>query len=620
MSAAVAPRKILVAVHGIGEQTAYETAQSVAFRVFDHYHVPPALPLGRFYREATPIQDVVTSGVVLLDDATDPVPKHLGFAEMYWADVPRKLVKDGYTLEEAKRWARTIIARLNLSAKNASRAWERSHTTPGPARMSDRQYRMLRMVLDEMVDAVFILENLTFLAAKAGLFEFKLKQLLDNFLNDVQVVTEFQDKRQTIRNRFHSSMKSIATTHAGAEIYIVGHSEGSVVAFLSLLHGLSMQPQPAWVGQVRGLMTIGSPIEIHRLLWQEDKDMWPDAPKATNEKPIQWWNYYDTGDPIAYKLECTRQWLESSGWNRHLLLPEKQDVEFGRYPLAGKAHVDYWKDGAVFSHFMGHVVEPADEKPPLPRTKRWAQAASVALPYLVVVALMFVGVFALYKPLTIVIETADEISPAGMARDLAGFTLLLIGVTMAVRTPRLTQVHVSWVVWLVAAGLLAAGLWGYRPFVDGYTPIVQEATSDRIERDLSLFGAWLGLGAGWGLGTLVAVTTLVAAVWSYLKPARGVRPLMVTGGLATVLMTVALIVRTSTQNGDSPDIWPVVLGGLFFLYLWWLATLILDLTIVWHSHVRWSAGITAMRHMMVPGYAEWAKGEKAKKGQAAVQS
>lgn len=409
---AAVPRKILVAVHGVGEQTAYETAQSVAFRVFGHYDVPPALPLGRFYRGAPDVKDVVTSGVVLLDDATLPVPSNFGFAEVYWADVPRKLLKDGYTLEEAKRWARTIIARLNLSATNASRNWNGGDGVSAHP-MSKRQYLMLRMVLDEMVDAVFILENLTVLAARAGLFEFKLKKLLDDFLNDVQVVTEFQGKRGAILNRFHSLMGSIVTQHPGAEIYVIGHSEGSVVAFLSLLDGLS-KSQP-WACQVRGLMTIGSPIEIHRLLWADETDMWPPSPGGSREAPIQWWNYYDTGDPIAYRLTCTRGWLESSGWKTHLQLTDEQDVEFGRYPLAGKAHVDYWKDDEVFSHFIDTVVSPdaGREERRKPGNKSWAQLVSVALPYFIVVALMGLGVFALYKPVTTVMTGGMRSAPVG---------------------------------------------------------------------------------------------------------------------------------------------------------------------------------------------------------------
>src|SRR5215213_8176580 len=99
------PKKLIIAIHGIGDQIRYETAQSVAFRFYDFYDLPPALPVGQFYSGA--------SGVVVMQPPGNP---NLAFAEAYWADVPRELVKQGYTLEEAKKWARTIVARLNLRA------------------------------------------------------------------------------------------------------------------------------------------------------------------------------------------------------------------------------------------------------------------------------------------------------------------------------------------------------------------------------------------------------------------------------------------------------------------------------------------------------------------------
>jgi hypothetical protein len=37
-----------------------------------------------------------------------------------------------------------------------------------------------------------------------------------------------------------------------------------------------------------------------------------------------------------------------------------------------------------------------------------------------------------------------------------------------------------------------------------------------------------------------------------------------------------------------PPAWPVVMAGLAFLYLWWLATLIFDLAFVWQRYVRGS--------------------------------
>ncbi len=35
--------------------------------------------------------------------------------------------------------------------------------------------------------------------------------------------------------------------------------------------------------------------------------------------------------------------------------------------------------------------------------------------------------------------------------------------------------------------------------------------------------------------------------------------------------------------------WPVLVGGAFFLYLWWFSALLFDLVFVWHRNIRHGA-------------------------------
>ena len=42
--------KVLVAIHGIGSQTAYATVQSVAAQLGNYYDIGAPIPLGRFYK------------------------------------------------------------------------------------------------------------------------------------------------------------------------------------------------------------------------------------------------------------------------------------------------------------------------------------------------------------------------------------------------------------------------------------------------------------------------------------------------------------------------------------------------------------------------------------------
>lgn len=583
MATPTPPPKILVAVHGIGDQTAFATAQTLAFRFFDYYDQPPALPLGSFYPEPE------SPGAILLAPTWIPdVPGQFGFGEVYWAEVPRKLVEQRYTLEEAKSWARTIVARLQLRSKQ--------ERTQG---FSQRQFHMLEQVLDEMIDAISVLENLTFLAAKAGAFTFNLKKLLDDYLNDVQVVTEFGGYRDKVVAAFDKVMTDIAahSKMRGAEIYLVAHSEGSVVAFYSLLRGIA--EQKSWVRQVRGLMTIGSPIETHVVLWRE---LWDDinhgGPIPDPPTKITWWNYYDSGDPIAYRLDHTRVWMRGgpNRWARFFEHDETRDVEFSRYWLPGKAHVDYWTDKGLFTHFIGNVMKPDPKKPPagkeppatktpelprVPGNRPWVPLVSACVPYLLVACLMIAAAFFLYKPINTALRTGKSPTSAQeMAVSVLGIGWLMIGFTAVVRIPRLTKGFG----WLTASALLLLSGWWFW----------FNSSSPDLARTRGAINDALG-GYSWlSFPPLLGATTLISIAWSHLWPSRGVRPLLVPGGLLALAVAIFLV-------KDAPPaaaLWPVVLGSAAFLYVWWLATLLLDLTVIWHSYVRFSGAVQTMREMV----------------------
>ena len=111
--------------------------------------------------------------------------------------------------------------------------------------------------------------------------------------------------------------------------------------------------------RIRGLMTLGSPIDKHLVLWPELFGTGP--PRHTPDRPIHWRNYYDRGDPIGFALDDARSWLEVHRWDKVFAFPPDHDHGFTRYPLPGKAHVDYWTDDTVFGHFITNVVKEPPE-------------------------------------------------------------------------------------------------------------------------------------------------------------------------------------------------------------------------------------------------------------------
>ena len=74
----------------------------------------------------------------------------------------------------------------------------------------------------------------------------------------------------------------------------------------------------------------------------------------------------------------------------------------------------------------------------------------------------------------------------------------------------------------------------------------------------------------------------------WLRPfLRGMRPLLIPGGLAVTM--IVLFRLLSEGSAASQPLWPLLLAGAAFLYLWWLAALLFDLVFVWHRYIRGSA-------------------------------
>ena len=506
-------KDVIVAVHGIGQQSRYSTVRNVATRLAasktllagspDPVRPVAPQPLGYFHSEVRGI-----TLATLLDDAAflgDTALAATGFAEIFWADIPEKAVDEGSTLEETKAWARTVVAR-------AQALWIRDHqsgaakqgSTPGQTntwpRLAKARALVMRMrpssvppdfglaaeVLDEILETVYVLENLLFLADKAGVFKFDLAEVLEDYLGDVQIVTEFADYRTDIVGRFHQAMADIYEEQRGkgngeVRLHIVAHSEGTVISFLGLLQAMSGQQLlekadspgarpllentdgvPEWLKHVHGYMTIGSPIDKHLLLWPR---LWSalnpsHADRVLPAGQIRWRNYYDYGDPVGFKLDTARRWLDQQGSKAFQFCgcpAHRHDIGFARYLLPGKAHNDYWNDSDVFEHFIDDVIRiPKKDDPPArrPIDKPAIRLLSPVLPYVFSTALLVIGVYLLSKamgnflhpddPLTkyflisaIGVEPTPGVSRGVLFLNTLGIAGLIAGTTLFARFPRL---------------------------------------------------------------------------------------------------------------------------------------------------------------------------------------
>jgi len=601
--------KIIVAIHGIGSQLRSDTIRSVARRFGERADPPlPVMPLGYFN-----LGSAATVRISRLDAHEDDELSRIGFAEVYWADIPGQVVKANDTLEETKAWGHTVVSRAESQY--------RREVPDGHLKRED--FQLGTGVVDEIVETVGVLEKLLAVLAHLGVFKFELAPLLRDYVGDVQLVTDFPYYRQKILHRFHSALAQIVATFQQAcpgcdpEIHIVAHSEGTVISFLGLLEALAgrrvVDPDnpggapvdDGWIRFVRGYMTMGSPIDKHIVLWPA---LWRDldlkssvaggrvlfgdakAPRLVLGQKIKWRNYYDLGDPIGFKLDSALGFLKEEGCEAFEFGAE-HDYGFSRYWLPGKAHNDYWNDPEVFGHFIDEVVLPdLAVKAKVPASNWLIDRVSLAIPYVASFLLLVCAVFLLYKGVTEAKESFDR-----LPLQILLMSGLLMGITAAARLPRL--VHTGGLRWHLAAVLafLAGALpffhWlppGPAHFLGGaLTGIVPAGDSDAAGR----------------LAVIAAAAVIALSGWLLpRKPNWGRRCLVLVGTVVIAFLVGSRLL--GAEAAGAPPAWPVLLAGAAFLYLWWLAILIFDLSFIWHRYIRRSVAVDTLK--------QWKRGHDAR--------
>ena len=624
--------KIVIAIHGIGSQQRSATIRSVALRFGELEKTPlPVMPLGYF--------NIGKTGEVHMSRLEAPKGSTLegiGFAEVFWADIPRQVVKEGDTLEETKAWGASVVSR-------AQAAYVRRVSSDEPL-LESADFRLCADVIEEIVETVAVMEKLLAVTEKMGLFKFDLAPILRDHIGDVQLVAEFGYYRQLILARFHGTMAQIVSECKGKapEIYLIAHSEGSVVSFLGLLQALSghivRDPEKSdaiipsdWIKQVRGFMTFGSPIDKHLVLWEK---MWDGLDLRSTRKagavvfgkdgqerlrlphPIQWRNYYDYGDPIGFRLETTDEFLATRKCVAFEFDRSEHNIGFSRYLFPGKAHTDYWGDEKVFRHFIDDVVmrKPGQAKLPgsaRPQSKWYVETVSTALPYLLSLLLHLAAVFLLFKTVTVFMTEGRPAANGAAAVDavsglkaFSGQVLLLgwllFGVTVAGRLPRLVKTKNRWR-WHVLA--LFAFLLGAVPSWYLLPKEVADFLAKYFVGFVAVFGVFAEKEGVAGVLTAAALVALTG--WVVRRRGRFARHLlMAAGALVVSVMVVGRMYETAAEIPRTPSVWPVALAGLAFFYLWWLGILLFDLAFIWHRYIRWSVVVRTL--------SEWHRGKEAR--------
>lgn len=393
-----------------------------------------------------------------------------------------------------------------------------------------------------------------------------------------------------------------------AQLHLISHSEGSVISFLALLEALDepttgpADPRHEWVRHVRSFMTIGSPIDKHLLLWPS---IWPRQhtvadmppcrsglpPEAPARRwreavpPIEWFNYYDLGDPIGFELDTAREYLKAHECAA-FAFDKTHDIGFSRYLVPGKAHTGYWTDREVFRHFA-YKAGLSPVKAAAPASHVLCHPASTAIPYAVSLALHLSAVYLMCK--AVLVFLGAQWPAIETCKTVAALTLLLASVTVAGRLPRLVKhTDARWA--LLAALVFACG-------VTLGAFLLPSAPADYLARWAVAF-----IPKGWDVvpgnaGMLVFISGVLALLpWLVPRRPRLGRQAMVGGGAA--VLAVAVFVGALNDNSFSEGksaLWPLLLSSLAFIYLWWLGVVLFDLAFIWQRYIRNTVALQVLR-------------------------
>ena len=241
-----------------------------------------------------------------------------------------------------------------------------------------------------------------------------------------------------------------------------------------------------------------------------------------------------------------------------------------------------------------------------PATKGRALLTSYSAPYLLLMALMLIGVYVLYKAvkgtlaseekstLGQLIEISQNESAFDILRSVFGISSLLAGMTVLARIPRLAT---AWH-WKLLGGPIcfALGALGYFVIMEADRGFLVAS----LYQALYAIGVEIGvrlpqntiIGATWGMIAVALIVVLLSWLAEKLFPKWGLRTLVIFGGVAMAMILIGAI----SDHANKGSLWPVFLATAFALYLWQTVILTFDLVFVWHCYVR---------HWRELGFSKW---------------
>jgi len=361
-------------VHGIGDQMPNETALNFMNNFLR------ALPQGSGYK--IEVDNLIESVDDIRDDPAPGKPPRsfhpaflvftsdherrnyvIGFSEVYWQNITNAYLakNDGAPPIPIFIWAHSVNTRM----LNDTSAFKSAPST----------FKKVRKVIDDLEKLLGLLKKLAVIFKETETF----LRILNRFAGDVQMYAESDEIRGEINERFRSVMSrtrdfacrtvnrlpGAGFDSTSPKVYVVAHSEGTVVAYSTLVE--AAQKNEPWFGNVRGLVTMGSPLDKHYFIWH-NRFRLREFSSGPSERKIIWHNYWDQNDPVGYGL---KELFKDADSDAHKLFHLGYDSGFVRYPVPGLAHVGYWSDPAIHRDIIHRVMNLTPNSAPTSVKSKW---------------------------------------------------------------------------------------------------------------------------------------------------------------------------------------------------------------------------------------------------------
>lgn len=330
----------------------------------------------------------------------------IGYSEVYWMPIPDAYLarNQGHLPLPLFSWAESVSARLS------------SGTTR----------RRARAVLANAEQLLRLLRQIAVLWGKSQSFN----AVTTEFLGDVELYAESDEIRRVINDECWSVLSRVGIFRqrlfehlppasrelldARAQdqtpfIHIVAHSEGTVLAYTSLVEAAQLLGPGAtpsnqrlreletaltnvaavryaledesllkttevawWLPRVAALYTIGSPLSKHIELWADRfrTDFLP--PRFSWNRRINWWNFWDKSDPVGGGVSRLFP-PDPHTTDAKRLFNRRADAGYWRYPVPFKAHIDYWKDKGIYRAVVAELFGTPDPKSVTVRNRWWVR-------------------------------------------------------------------------------------------------------------------------------------------------------------------------------------------------------------------------------------------------------